>query len=101
MRNTYTLFDYGNFMEDTANDRGDPFIQLLSVTDATEARQDFVQLRLNGVDTTNDTAHALLPTSQMQHSPISEAEKKKQYVGTSDVFPYLADDRQLCADTRR
>lgn len=93
MRNTYTLFDYGNFMEDTANDRGDPFIQLLSVTDATEARQDFVQLRLNGVDTTNDTAHALLPTSQMQHSPISEAEKKKQYVVNSDVSPYLADDR--------
>ncbi|OJT08148.1 hypothetical protein TRAPUB_944 [Trametes pubescens] len=79
LRNTYTLFDYGNFMEDTANDRGDPFIQLLSVTDATEARQDFVQLRLNGVDSTNDTAHALLPASQMQHSPISAAEKKKQY----------------------
>lgn len=101
MRNTYTLFDYGNFMEDTANDRGDPFIQLLSVTDATEARQDFVQLRLNGVDTTNDTAHALLPTSQMQHSPISEAEKKKQYVVTSDVFPYLADEPQLRAGTRK
>lgn len=101
MRNTYTLFDYGNFMEDTANDRGDPFIQLLSVTDATEARQDFVQLRLNGVDTTNDTAHALLPTSQMQHSPISEAEKKKQYVVTSDVSPYLADEPQLRAGTRK
>ncbi|KAH9851502.1 acid protease [Lenzites betulinus] len=79
LRNTYTLLDYGNFMDDTANDRGDPFIQLLPVTNVTGAHADFVQVRLNGVDTTGDSAHALLPADQMQHSPISEAEKKKQY----------------------
>ncbi|TBU23206.1 aspartic peptidase A1 [Dichomitus squalens] len=79
MRNTYTLFDYGNFMENTAADRGDPFIQLLPLTDVNAAHKDFVQVRLNGVDTTGNSAHALLPASQMKHSPISEAEKKKQY----------------------
>ncbi|KAI0357462.1 aspartic peptidase A1 [Trametes cingulata] len=79
LRNTYTLLDYGNFMENTASDRGDPYVQLLPITDVNAAHQDFVKVRLNGIDTTNDSAHALLPADQMQHSPISEAEKKKRY----------------------
>ncbi|OSD07489.1 acid protease [Trametes coccinea BRFM310] len=79
LRNTYTLLDYGNFMENTASDRGDPYVQLLPVTDVNQAHKDFVQVRLNGVDTTGDSSHALLPADQMQHSPISEAEKKKAY----------------------
>ncbi len=65
-------------MENVANDLGDPFVQLLPVTDVAAARQDFVKVRLNGADTTNDSSHALLPADQMRHSPISEAEKKKQ-----------------------
>ena len=77
VRNTYTLLDYGNFMENTASDRGDPYVQLLPITDVNTAHKDFVQVRLNGVDTTGDAAHSLLPADQMQHSPISEAEKKK------------------------
>ena len=80
MRNAYTLFDYGNFMEDTAVDRGDPFIQLLPLTNVEEAHNDFVQVRLNGIDTTGDASQALLPADQEQHSPVSEAEKKKEYV---------------------
>ena len=78
MRNVYTLLDYGNFMENTANDRGDPYVQLLPLTDAAAAKADFVSIRLNGVDNTGDAEHALLPADQMQHSPISKAEKKKQ-----------------------
>lgn len=78
VRNTYTLLDYGNFMENVANDRGDPFVQLLPTTNVAAARQDFITVRLNGDDTTDDSSHALLPADQMQHSPISEAEKKKR-----------------------
>lgn len=78
VRNVYTLLDYGNFMENTANDRGDPFVQLLPLTNVQTAHDDFVQTRLGGVDTTNSSAHALLPASEQQHSPISEAEKKKK-----------------------
>ena len=77
MRNTYTLLDYGNFMENTAVGRGDPVIQLLPLTNAAAAHNDFVQVRLAGVDTTGNAAHALLPTDQMKHSPVSAAEKKK------------------------
>lgn len=77
VRNAYTLFDYGDFVEDTSEDLGDPFIQLLSVTDVNTAHQQFVQARLSGVDTTGDASQALLPVSEMQHSPESEKEKKQ------------------------
>ena len=99
MRNTYTLFDYGNFMENTAVDRGDPFIQLLPLTDASAAHKDFVQVRLNGIDTTGDSAHALLPASQMKHSPISEAEKKKQYVRDAWLHVNYS-DHFMCVQVR-
>lgn len=77
MRNTYTLFDYGDWVNESSNDRQDPYIQLLSVTNKTQAHNDFVQARMNGVDTSNSASQQLLPVSQMQHSPVSEAEKKK------------------------
>ncbi|KAH9933196.1 aspartic peptidase A1 [Epithele typhae] len=79
MRNVYALLDYGNFIDHSDVDQGDPFIQLLSLTDVASAKQDFVQVRLNGVDTTGSSSKALLPTSQEQHSPISAEEKKKLY----------------------
>ncbi|CAA7262972.1 unnamed protein product [Cyclocybe aegerita] len=51
MRNVYSLFDYGDFIEgSTALE--DPYIQLLSITNMTEAHQDFVTVRLGGIDTT-------------------------------------------------
>lgn len=80
MRNTYTLFDYGDWVKESSNDRQDPYIQLLSVTNTTQARQDFIKVRLNGVDTTNDASQQLLPADKGQHSPISEAEKKHMCV---------------------
>ncbi|THH23116.1 hypothetical protein EUX98_g8061 [Antrodiella citrinella] len=79
MRNAYTLLDYGNWIKDSSVDQDDPFVQLLSVTNAAAAHQDFVKTRLGGVDTTGSAANALLPTSQMQHSPISSEEKKQKY----------------------
>ena len=78
MRNTYTLFDYGDWVNESSNDRSDPYIQLLSITNKTQAHNEFVQVRMNGVDTSGAASQQLLPVSQMQHSPISEAEKKQQ-----------------------
>jgi len=49
------------------------------VTNSTTAHSDFVKVRLGGVDTTGDPKYALLPADQMQHSPVSEEEKKKKY----------------------
>lgn len=80
MRNAYTLFDYGDWVDETANDRSDPYIQLYPTTDKAAARNDFIKVRLNGVDTTNSSAQALLPADQGLKSPISKEEKKKMYV---------------------
>lgn len=77
LRNTYTLMNYGKWVDSNSNQ--DPFIQLLSVTDVQAAHNDFVKVRLGGVDTTGASQYALLPASQQQHSPVSAEEKKKQY----------------------
>ncbi|KAI4520714.1 acid protease [Schizophyllum commune Loenen D] len=79
LRNVYTLMDFGDWVPTSSNDRGHPFMQLLSVTDPDSAHQDFVTKRLDGTDTTGDDKWALLPESQKQSSPVSDEEKKKQY----------------------
>jgi len=79
LRNTYTLLDYGDFVDASSNDRGSPFVQLLPLTNVNTAHNDFVQARLNGQDTTGSPSKALLPASQCQHSPESEEEKKQHY----------------------
>jgi hypothetical protein len=90
VRNFYTLFDYGNFVEDTSNDRGDPYVQLLSVTDSSTAKSDFIKARMNGVDKTGASSQTLLPASQESHSPISAAEKKQHVEGLVERnWPYI------------
>lgn len=71
--------DYGNWVPHSKNDRDDPFIQLLPITNKQAAHDDFVKVRMGGVDKTGDSAHALLPADQGQSSPVSSAEKKKMY----------------------
>ncbi|KAJ3483030.1 hypothetical protein NLI96_g6584 [Meripilus lineatus] len=77
MRNVYSLFDYGDWLENSKVKKGDPYIQLLSVTDKAAAHADFVKVRLGGVDTTGDAAHQLLPADQGKSSPVPAGEKKK------------------------
>ncbi|SRR6266436_2567510 len=90
VRNFYTLFDYGNFVSDSSNDRGDPYIQLLSLTDPTTALADFVKVRMNGTDTTGSSSNTLLPASQQAHSPVSGTEKKQHLEGAiARNWPYI------------
>ena len=51
---------------------------MLPLTDVQAAHNDFVNVRLNGQDTTSDPQWDLLPASEGQHSPESAAEKKAQ-----------------------
>jgi hypothetical protein len=51
VRNVYLLIDYGDFVDGTTN-KAPPYAQLLSLTDPAAAHSDFVQARLDGVDTT-------------------------------------------------
>ncbi|KAF5319957.1 hypothetical protein D9611_010985 [Ephemerocybe angulata] len=52
LRNVYTLFDYGDFLPQSSNSdaKDTPYIQLLSLTEPSEAHSDFVTARLGGVD---------------------------------------------------
>jgi len=90
LRNFYTVFDYGNFISGSSNDRGDPYVQLLSMTDTTTALADFVKARMNGTDTTGSPSNQLLPASQQSHSPVSAAEKKQHVLGAVERnWPYI------------
>lgn len=80
VRNTYSLFDYGDWVNEASNDRQEPYIQLLSVTNVAQAHADFVKVRMNGVDTSGSASQQLVPADQGQKSPVSKAEKKKLYV---------------------
>ncbi|KAI0030441.1 aspartic peptidase domain-containing protein, partial [Vararia minispora EC-137] len=51
LRNVYLMVNYGDFIDGTTN-RTTPFVQALPTTDPAAAHQDFVQARLNGIDTT-------------------------------------------------
>lgn len=72
VRNTYSLLDWGDFVDETSAARGDPYVQLLSVTKPDDAHKDFVQLRLNGIDTSGDAAHKLLDHGKSSPVPTSE-----------------------------
>ncbi|THH07701.1 hypothetical protein EW145_g3204 [Phellinidium pouzarii] len=77
LRNIYTLIDLGKFVDGSANDNGDAFIQLLSMTNTAAAHADFVNVRLGGVDTAGQSQYYLLPASEGQSSPESAKEKKQ------------------------
>jgi hypothetical protein len=79
LRNAYTLLNFGNWIDVSSGTQDHPFIQLASITDVNQAHADFVNVRLGGKDTTGDAQYQLLPADQMQHSPVSEEEKKKKY----------------------
>jgi len=89
LRNTYTLMSFGDWV-DGNDSRGNPYIQIASITNPSLARADFIQTRLGGIDTTGDAKWQLLPKEQMQHSPVSDAEKKKKYQeAVLSKWPYI------------
>ena len=78
MRNAYTLLDFGNWI-DGSNERDDPYVQMLPLTNVNTARSNFVRARLNGTDSIASSQYALLPPEQMQRSPVSDEERRTKY----------------------
>lgn len=74
VRNVYLLIDYGDFVDGTTN-KAPPFAQLLSLTDAAAAHSDFVQTRLNGMDT---TGMQVFTASQPASSPAVSNSDSRQ-----------------------
>lgn len=68
IRNVYLLINFGDFVDGSNSSVADPFIQLLSTTNASSAYLDFVNQRLGGVGITGSQP-PLLPVDQGQHSP--------------------------------
>lgn len=73
LRNTYTLMNFGNFVDGGLNST--PYVQLLSTTDPAQAHQDFVNARLGGVDTTGSSQYSLLPPGKGKTSPVPFGER--------------------------
>jgi len=78
LRNTYTLLNGGNSIDDSV-DQVDPYVQLASIIDPVAAKQDFINIRLNGNSSAlSDPKYALLPSNESQHSPLLPGEKTKE-----------------------
>ncbi|KAG6829511.1 hypothetical protein H0H92_004313 [Tricholoma furcatifolium] len=77
LRNAYMLLGYGDWVNGNSSDH--PYVQLLPITNSAQAKQDFINTRLGGTDSTNATQWALLPANETQHSPLTADEKKEQY----------------------
>ncbi|KAI5122263.1 hypothetical protein M0805_007127 [Coniferiporia weirii] len=71
LRNVYLLIDFGDFVDGSASSIGDPYIQLLPTTSSASAHTDFVNTRLNGVDTTGSQT-PLVSEADAQHSPDTD-----------------------------
>ncbi|KAI0675315.1 acid protease [Trametes maxima] len=54
LRNAYMLINFGDFVDGALAKVGDPYIQLLPLTEPTEAHRDFVQVRMGGIDRSSD-----------------------------------------------
>ncbi|KAF5369259.1 hypothetical protein D9758_002635 [Tetrapyrgos nigripes] len=63
LRNTYALFNFGDFVDGTTSSVGNPYIQLLSLSNKHQIHLDFVNARLGGKDSTGTQA-PLLPSPQ-------------------------------------
>ncbi|KAG9025111.1 hypothetical protein FRB95_010563 [Tulasnella sp. JGI-2019a] len=56
LRNVDLLLDYGNFSLETSTDQVAPYIQLLATTNATEAHNDFINVRINNSSNSTSTS---------------------------------------------
>jgi len=73
VRNFYVLINYGDLVVGTTS-KADPYVQLLSTSnDSSLLHQEFVQVRLNGVDTTGQQT-ILTPDTSANLSPSSSSD---------------------------
>lgn len=82
------LINFGDFVDGAAQSVGDPYIQLLPLTDPAEAHADFVQVRMGGVD--SSSSFHLLPAVV---SPNDSNDDDGSDSGSSDnikkYLPYI------------
>lgn len=87
------LINFGDFVDGNPDHQGDPYMQLLSVTDPAKAHNAFVESRLNGHDTTGTQPHPTSTPSDNGASPSttntsSTSNKAKSFLKKN--LPYIA-----------
>lgn len=84
VRNVYLLINFGDFVDGKDGKTNDPYIQLLSITQTSEAHSDFVVRRLDGVDDTSN--FQLLPASVLPSINENPDDDKSL---SEKIHPYL------------
>lgn len=79
LRNTYTLLNWGDFVDDVSAPRDSPYVQLLSTTNAAQAHKEFVDTRLGGVDITAEPRFKFLKNGKK--SPVPDGERVQHLEG--------------------
>ena len=80
------LVNFGDFVDGSTKKTNDPFVQLLPTTDdAAEAHNDFVSVRLNGVDDTSN--FHLLPASVLPPNDDDTTNDNESF--SQKIHPYL------------
>ena len=88
MRNAYILIDFGDFVDGASSKTGDPYIQLLPLTqDLSEAHWDFVNVRQSGVDQTGN--FRLLPASVLPPTDEDDDDDDDHKSLADKIHPYL------------
>lgn len=81
MRSLYTVYDFGDY--DSSGNMGDPFIQLLSLTDPNEASADFHKLRGGSPNGTITYSAANVGTGNSATDTQSQSISRSQVGGST------------------
>ena len=87
MRNAYILINFGDFVDGALAKVGDPYIQLLPLTEPAEAHADFVKIRMDGIDKSADLH--LLPAIPDNGSDSSSDDDGSSKDTLHKYMPYI------------
>ncbi|CDO77320.1 hypothetical protein BN946_scf184775.g10 [Trametes cinnabarina] len=87
LRNAYMLINFGDFVDGALAKVGDPYVQLLPLTDPAEAHADFVQVRMGGVDRSSQLH--LLPAIPDNSNSDDDSSSSSDDNGIKKYLPYI------------
>ncbi|OSD06863.1 acid protease [Trametes coccinea BRFM310] len=88
LRNAYIFINFGDFVDGALAKVGDPYVQLLPLTDPAEAHADFVQVRTNGVDHSSQL-HLLPAVPDNSEDDDDDDDSSSSDSGIKKYLPYI------------
>jgi len=90
LRNAYMLANFGDFVQGKSGKTADPYVQLLPLTaDLAAAHSDFVNVRLNGSDTTGGQILLDNVTASGPPDPTFSSDSNSGFVGFFDKHKWI------------